>query len=357
MKIKKILAALMSVSLFAAAVPVSGILDLNIYAAEITEKTVVSITRGDVFYNIYSDHAEVDGCFKTAENIEIISEVNGVPVIKIKHTAFLNHDKLKSVIIPDSVKEIGKGAFEGCSGLMSVTIPESVVSIEQKAFDSCSSLKEATILGKITSIEPWTFYECTNLTSLTLPDSLTEIGTLAFSGCNNLMSIKFPDSLKTIGNSAFMNCENLTSIYIPEGVETIDKYAFDGCNNLESVEIDSPDCDIYDNKYTIPCGTIYGHAGSTAQKYAEKYGYEFALLCNCGDVNNDGTVDALDASMVLMDYAAAATGKAPVLDNGQKRAADVNTDGAVDALDASDILRYYAYTATGGTDSLEDFLG
>jgi len=70
-----------------------------------------------------------------------------------------------------------------------------------------------------------------------------------------------------------------------------------------------------------------------------------------GDVNEDGSIDASDASKVLSEYAATATGKASSLSENQKKAADVNTDAAVDAVDASKILAYYASAATGGKPS------
>lgn len=75
-----------------------------------------------------------------------------------------------------------------------------------------------------------------------------------------------------------------------------------------------------------------------------------------GDANIDGRIDAVDASLVLSDYALTATGGESSLNEIQQAAAEVNKDGNIDAIDASAILSYYAYTATGGTSSLEDFL-
>ena len=77
---------------------------------------------------------------------------------------------------------------------------------------------------------------------------------------------------------------------------------------------------------------------------------------NLGDVNTDGSVDALDASMVLSDYAMKATGHESIFNAEQSKAADLNSDGAVDALDASLILSYYAYKATGGNQSITEYL-
>ncbi|MBR6581723.1 MAG: hypothetical protein IKK66_10540 [Ruminococcus sp.] len=70
-----------------------------------------------------------------------------------------------------------------------------------------------------------------------------------------------------------------------------------------------------------------------------------------GDVNNDSTVDASDASMVLAEYSRLSTGGSSTLSDKQIIAANVNRDSAIDAADASDILVYYSITLTGGTPS------
>ena len=75
-----------------------------------------------------------------------------------------------------------------------------------------------------------------------------------------------------------------------------------------------------------------------------------------GDVDNNGSIDALDASIVLTEYALVATGHDSLLNADRKKAADLNKDGTVDALDASLVLSYYAYRATGGNKNLMDYL-
>ncbi|MCR5015168.1 MAG: leucine-rich repeat protein [Ruminococcus sp.] len=75
-----------------------------------------------------------------------------------------------------------------------------------------------------------------------------------------------------------------------------------------------------------------------------------------GDANGDGSVDAKDASFILVAYAKASTGSEDGLTDTQREAADVNTDGKVDAKDASAILAYYAYLSTGGSNDLVTFL-
>lgn len=62
-----------------------------------------------------------------------------------------------------------------------------------------------------------------------------------------------------------------------------------------------------------------------------------------GDVNGDGSITAVDASLILTEYAVTSAGKNGTLTDTQKKIADVNMDGKADAVDASAMLSYYAY--------------
>lgn len=70
-----------------------------------------------------------------------------------------------------------------------------------------------------------------------------------------------------------------------------------------------------------------------------------------GDVNDDGVINAVDASAVLTEYALIASGGGSTFNQKKKIAGDVNEDGTINAVDASKILKYYAIQATGGTPS------
>ena len=164
---------------------------------------------------------------------------------------------LKSVIIPNSIKSIGRGAFSGCSGLTSVTIPNSVTSIGGSAFSGCSglktvifhcqaignwfsnnsSIKDIIIGDEVTTIGSSAFRNCFGLISVTIPNSVTSIDDSAFSGCSGLTSVTIPNSVASIGSSAFNGCSSLTSVAIPNSVTSIDDSAFSGCSGLTSVTI------------------------------------------------------------------------------------------------------------------------
>lgn len=77
-----------------------------------------------------------------------------------------------------------------------------------------------------------------------------------------------------------------------------------------------------------------------------------------GDINDDGLVDANDASIILDEYAHLSTGDgSSILDDEQKQKADINYDGKVNANDATYALMYYSYLSTlsEGEEALDIF--
>lgn len=66
--------------------------------------------------------------------LEIPAKLNSMPVCVIDKYAFLNCKNIERVIIPQGVKEIRSGAFNGCDALREIVIARSVEIIEADAF-------------------------------------------------------------------------------------------------------------------------------------------------------------------------------------------------------------------------------
>lgn len=382
-------------------------------ADEYTEGTYELLT-----YKNYGDYIEISGCDESAVSVVIPAEIDGVPVTSLDTWAFSYHSELTSisipssvtnlyrsafiftpwyesklaedplfivngilvdgttcsgdVVIPESVTSINGGAFINCPKLTKITIPNSVTNIGEVAFASCSGLTEIIIPDSVTNIGSGAFRYCTELRRISIPDGIRSIESETFSNCTRLTNVTIPNSVTSIGNNAFYYCSYLDSITLPESVADIGKIAFFQCSSLTDITILNPNCEIYDELYTITTdfkfgeynfyGTIYGYENSTAQAYAEKYNRKFVSLGKAdmtiikGDVNNNGAVDADDASLVLADYALQQTGHSSCFTKSQLKAADVNGDGAATASDASLILGYYAYVQTGGKNIIDEWL-
>ncbi|MDE6781926.1 MAG: leucine-rich repeat protein [Ruminococcus sp.] len=317
MKMNKIIAGVMTVCVMGFGVPyVNTIAESNsvITASAEVEAEYTEGTYEQLTYKNYGDYIEISGCDKSATEVVIPPEIEGVPVTSIGRKAFSACSSLTSVEIPDSVTSIGYGAFIDCINLRSVKMSNSITSIADATFNSCGQLASVNIPDGVTSIGRGAFYMCSSLKSVELPDSLTSIGEIAFSW-SGLTSVKIPESVKSIGESAFY------------------------CSALKSITILNPECDIFanfatiSNGYTSFDGTIYGYENSTAQAYAEKYGYKFALVGtepenNTGDMNGDDSVNIADA--VLLQNVILGRQE---LTKEQWKNADMNGDGLVDSFD------------------------
>ena len=104
----------------------------------------------------------------------------------IDEFAFYDCDAITEIVLPDSITEIGAGAFRGCDKLVSVKLP--------------AGLK---------AIDDYTFMDCKALTGVVLPEGLESIGAAAFWGCDAITEIAVPASLKDMGDAAFYFCKNL----------------------------------------------------------------------------------------------------------------------------------------------------
>ncbi len=160
---------------------------------------------------------------------------------------------INSIDIPTGTESIGYAAFYNCPNLANVNIPDSVKNIELGAFDGTpwinnwensvrendylivgdgillryKGLKTQLLIPQgVKTIAAGAFKGNSKIQSVTLPDSLVKIGEDAFNGCSNLTSINLPVSLTTIEDRAFKDC-NFSELVIPKNVSTIGLGAFD----------------------------------------------------------------------------------------------------------------------------------
>mgnify|MGYP003309177209 CR=1 FL=1 len=359
MKLRKITAAVLSLSLVCGAVPFSNVYknDTAVFAEEETEYTEGNY--GYLTYINYGDYIEISDCDESATSVEIPSDIDGVPVTTIGGYAFADCENLETIIFPESIADIGEGAFYGTRWLIQKRIENPLIIINNILVDGVDCTGNIVVPEGITEIPNDVFF---------IGPVGGYVGGDAPEGAN-ITSVHIPDSVTKIGYKAFCYCKQLTEVVVPENVGYLGDSVFLGCESLRSVVVLNPECELdftlYDGLYDL---TFYGYEGSMFQSAVESacdrwnayFGeppVRFAPISDLyGDIDTDGEVNSSDASSVLAEYAKTATGGENSFSQVQTIAADVNKDGAVDSSDASSILAYYAYTATGGEGTLEDFL-
>jgi len=179
---------------------------------------------GDYTYEILDDGTAKITAYAGAEKDLIIPDtLDGYCVTKIGEGAFYDAD-MESVIIPDTVREIGSRAFESCFFLQSVTLPTGITRIAEYTFHCCYGLKSIVIPEGVTVIKESAF-QSTGLEQVILPESLTAIEQSAFYSCK-LIKIVIPAAVTYIGNNAFHYSK---ADYIFKGLppEGITKHTFD----------------------------------------------------------------------------------------------------------------------------------
>lgn len=171
---------------------------------------------------------------------------------------------IKNIILPESVKTIGSGAFFGQRNVKKIVIPESVTSIQGQAFQMIPDLEElevyasldkvsgssfnevfwsntrndSTITGKLKKIILGENYSATGKIGSALfygldfdeidiqMNNIQNLGSSMFMKNKKLKSFTVPKTVKVINQAAFYETTALKDITIPKNVQTIDVEAF-----------------------------------------------------------------------------------------------------------------------------------
>ena len=189
--------------------------------------------------------------------------VIGEGVTSIGDCAFYNSKYLSDVVLPSTLKCIGKYAFTGCDKLKKVNINNLGTWCEINFSDSSSNplsyaknlyinnelVEDIEIPSSISKINDYAFYNCSSIKSIKFPDTLTAIGKAAFFGCtglekvniNNLgtwCEINFSDSSSnplSYAKNLYINNELVEDTEIPSSISKVNDYVFYNCGNIKSV--------------------------------------------------------------------------------------------------------------------------
>ena len=220
-------------------------------------KIVDNIRNKDQFGANIVAHSVVDG--------KCVIEFDA-PITKIPANAFYIKNSLTGdLVIPNSVKEIGRSAFNGCTGFNgtltlsnkletigsyafnncsgftgSLILPNSLTTIGKIAFFGCKGFKDLTLSNALSVIPEMAFCNCTSLTGdLVIPNSVKEIGNSAFDSCTGFNgTLTLSNKLETIGGAAFLKCSGFKgSLILPNSLTTIGKMAFQKCEGFTELTL------------------------------------------------------------------------------------------------------------------------
>ncbi len=165
----------------------------------------------------------------------------------------------------------------GCfKNLESVEFSQAITHIDDHAFFGCKSLKNVSIPSSCKYIKSNAFENCTALENVVINNSIELLSDSAFKGNANMCTPNFPSSLKTIESYCFYGCSSMTGdVVLKSNVNSVGTNAFAG-TDIDSITIYNYSCELPTSTGVVPLTTtIIGHIGSTAQQYAEKFGYTF----------------------------------------------------------------------------------
>ncbi|MBQ8296993.1 MAG: leucine-rich repeat domain-containing protein, partial [Ruminococcus sp.] len=139
-----------------------------------------------------------DYLFGNCQNMKKISLPT--TLTSIGHAAFMQGDGYVSTVyglteinIPSGVTSIGGSVFWG-SAISSLVIPESVSEIGKYACRDCAALKSVTVGGTV--IGEYMFVSCTKLSTFNIGSKLKKIGSNVFNYCSALKTITYDGTLE-----------------------------------------------------------------------------------------------------------------------------------------------------------------
>lgn len=227
----------------------------------------------------------------TREHVLIPSEIGGFPVTALADKAFYEKH-VTTVVVPDSVTEIGDLCFSGDNYLVSLTLPDGLAELSYGALESCYSLMDFDLSKGLKTIGAGALQSIFYLTHLTIPAGVTDIEQMNFLMMHGLEEVSvaegstsftydaengllmtadkarllhcffhlapqkeiiLPEGMKTIDPFAFHYDVTVEKIVLPEGAETIGLLAFGICPKLTEIVIPQS---------VTAIGTVEGQAGS-----------------------------------------------------------------------------------------------
>ena len=288
-------------------------------------------------WNNYRYRKETDGIVieeYEGEDLHVVipPEIEGLPVKKIAPEAFSSHGALiETIEVPETVTEIGDGAFKMCMSLKKLILQNGVQKIGENVL-LVTAVTEMYLPASVSElVRPWEWgkialevapdnpnyfsdgyglyekhpegsalvavraederecYEATPGTvcvkrhafegqmyiqQVVLSEGVQQIEEEAFESCQALRRISLPEGLKQIGADAFRCCINLEGMELPASLETLGEHALTdtygwspSMNGIQYITVQPENPYFYNDAYAF---YRRGEHGDTLIKYFGK---------------------------------------------------------------------------------------
>lgn len=195
----------------------------------------------DFAYTTENGEVTITDYTGTREHVLIPSEIGGFPVTALADKAFYEKH-VTTVVVPDSVTEIGDLCFSGDNYLVSLTLPDGLAELSYGALESCYSLMDFELPKGLKTIGAGALQAIFYLTHLTIPAGVTDIEQMNFLMMHGLEEVSVAEGstsftydaenglLMTADKARLLHCffhlAPQKEIILPEGMKTIDPFAF-----------------------------------------------------------------------------------------------------------------------------------
>lgn len=174
--------------------------------------------------------------FKDCKNLE---KVDLNKTTSIGDMSFENCTKLSSIVLPNTLVELGTHVFSGCTLLNNIKMPSNPIEITNTFIYKSGYYNDAKNWENgILYVDNYlitTNNDLLNQQSINVKEGTIVIAINAFTNNGkNLKSIVLPEGLKIIGSSAFSSLYSLSQINIPSSVISIGNNAFGSTDLYEN---------------------------------------------------------------------------------------------------------------------------
>lgn len=255
-------------------------LNANVFPENLT--TVYYNAENCTFKGLAKSSAE-DTYYSPFYYTNVNKVVIGNTVKRIPNYFFSNVKFLETVILPDSVAEIGKESFRA-SSIKNVVLPANLIIIEERAFADTQVVIDGNVFPDgMRIIGKEAFENCNDLEEIYIPDSVVDIAENAFTGCKKLSKVRMSPNVKLISIGCFKGCSVLQSFVWESNVKLIADYAFANCKLLSEFDFTGVEL-LYPNSFRNTGVTVVALGENKNEEATNLLSVESQSFKSCTDL-------------------------------------------------------------------------